>query len=477
MKIPSVLLTCAAVSLPSFLPAQTAAADQAAIDSLTRELAEQQQQLTALQKQLATLADGTDAASQPGSRFQPAAPLTLARAGGSYVNISLIGDIAAGASSKPDVGTLQMGGHDPAQRGFTIQGVEAVFEGAVDNYFRAFATVLYSLNTEGNSYLELEEAYAETLGLPGGLQLRVGQYFTEFGRINTQHPHAWAFVDAPIVTARFLGPDGLRNPGARISWLAPTPFYSEVFFGVQNSQGETAHSFRNEYGADDGHGHAHAEDTLWGRPSTETSVRGLDDMLYTARYTAAFDLSESQTLLGGVSGAWGPNSTGENARTQIYGADVFWKWKPADHHKGFPFVSLQGEVLFRGFEAAAATVETVDHSAPGHVHIDVDLPSETLWDWGFYAQLSYGFHEGWVASLRGDYVNPITHGEYEKILGENDAARGERWRVSPALTWYPSEFSRIRLQYNYDHGDTFGSAHGVWLQMEFLLGSHGAHTF
>ncbi|MDR2863738.1 MAG: hypothetical protein LBV54_07715 [Puniceicoccales bacterium] len=55
--------------------------------------------------------------------------------------------------------------------------------------------------------------------------------------------------------------------------------------------------------------------------------------------------------------------------------------------------------------------------------------------------------------------------------------RARRWRISPALTWYPSEFSRVRIQYNYDHGASFGSVHSVWFQVEFLLGSHAAHKF
>ncbi|MDR2981052.1 MAG: hypothetical protein LBV12_02260 [Puniceicoccales bacterium] len=458
----------------------------AKIQQLNQELLEQRQRLDQLQQQLASLAKPPHSGESAPSAIEtssmgkttpwsPASPITIARSGGTYLNISLVGDIAVGASTKDNVGTVQMGGHDPSQRGFTIQGIEATFEGAVDNYFRALANVVYGLNTEGDSYFELEEAYAETLCLPYGLQLRAGQYFTEFGRINVQHPHSWDFIDAPIVTARFLGPDGLRNPGARLSWLMPTPFYSEAFFGVQNSQGETAYSFRNDYDDDSSHGHAHAEDFPFGRPSVETSVHGLKDMLYTGRYAASFDLSDSQTILGGISGAWGPNSTGDGARTQIYGADIFWKWKPVNHHKGFPFVTLQSEFLFRGYEAAAATVEVEDPSSGGHM--DVNLPGETLWDWGAYVQVSYGFHEGWVASLRGDYSAPITNGKYESMLGEDDASRSERFRVSPALTWYPSEFSRVRLQYNYDHGDSFGSAHSVWLQLEFLLGSHGDHHF
>ena len=45
------------------------------------------------------------------------------------------------------------------------------------------------------------------------------------------------------------------------------------------------------------------------------------------------------------------------------------------------------------------------------------------------------------------------------------------------LTWYPSEFTKVRLQYNYDNRKNVGIDHSIWLQFEFLLGSHGAHKF
>ena len=42
----------------------------------------------------------------------------------------------------------------------------------------------------------------------------------------------------------------------------------------------------------------------------------------------------------------------------------------------------------------------------------------------------------------------------------------------------PTEYSKLRLQYNFDHGDAFAHAeHSVWLQLEFLLGAHAAHKF
>ena len=57
------------------------------------------------------------------------------------------------------------------------------------------------------------------------------------------------------------------------------------------------------------------------------------------------------------------------------------------------------------------------------------------------------------------------------------AAPGERYRISPELTFLPSEFSKIRLQYNFDHGDLFGTAHSIWMQLEFGLGAHAAHKY
>src|SRR2546428_10255251 len=94
-----------------------------------------------------------------------------------------------------------------------------------------------------------------------------------------------------------FGPEGLRNPGARPSWLAPTPFYSELFVAVQNSHGGTAFSFRD------------TEDALFGRTPVERTVRNPGDLLYVPRYVASFDLTDSQTIVAGASGAFGPNAS------------------------------------------------------------------------------------------------------------------------------------------------------------------------
>ncbi|MGZ3709703.1 MAG: hypothetical protein ACXVBC_12355, partial [Bdellovibrionota bacterium] len=86
------------------------------------------------------------------------------------------------------------GGHDPHINGFNIQQVELTFGANVDPYFRADANIV--LTTEG---VEIEEAYATTLGLPAGFQIKAGQFLTAYGRFNPTHPHTWDFANMPLV--------------------------------------------------------------------------------------------------------------------------------------------------------------------------------------------------------------------------------------------------------------------------------------
>jgi hypothetical protein len=485
---------------------------QSNLDRVTRE---QQAQIEALKAKLATM-QSAPATSAPPARVAStdAAPPATAKPrsladpirigkGGAYADIGLVGTFAAGGSTASDIeGGTQLGGHDPNQRGFTVQGVEMNLQGAVDPYFRGNANILFSIDSGGESFLELEEAWLETVSLPGNFQIRAGQYLSDFGRINTQHPHAWAFVDSPLVNGRFLGPDGLRNPGARLSWLAPTPFFAELSLGIQDSQGETASSFRSEGHSHGGEAEENGLPFGYRHADNDRGVSGLGDLLFTPRLAASFDLNSAQTAVLGASAAFGPNSSGSSGdtMTQIYGADVYWKWKSPNAHAGFPFVSFQAEAMMRRYDLGMFDWAGEAGDGDGNTFIDegilVDstgaipalLNSETVTDYGVYSQLLYGFRKGWVAGVRYDYVTGES-ARYESaglLLSDNagggtpvgrDPLRDQRWRISPNLTWYPSEFSKIRLQYNYDDRRGIGRDHSVWLQFEFLLGAHAAHKF
>ncbi len=390
----------------------------------------------------------------PSAPWSPAQPLTIARAGPAYMNLSLDALTDFGWSSASDPSEfLELGHHDPQSRGFGLLNTEMVLDGAVDPYFKGLATIAFKVDQEGETSVELEEAWLQTISLPANLQVKAGQILAEFGRQNTQHPHQWAFVDNALILTRAFGPDGLRGVGGQLSWLAPTPFFTEALLGIFNGQGETAFSFRNPGDPDD-----LGVDRFHGRATVDRNLSSPGDMLFVPRLASSFDLTDQQTLVAGLSAAFGPNDTGYHQNTQIYGTDLYWKWKPAKAHAGFPFVSWQTEALYQRYEAGS--------------DLSVPLPAEALEDWGFYSQVLWGFKRRWVAGLRGEYVDGSS-GAYDP----SDVFRGQRIRVSPDLTFYPSEFSKIRLQYNYDQGELFGTGHSIWLQLEFLLGAHGAHKF
>ncbi|MBI4007536.1 MAG: hypothetical protein HY354_03465 [Planctomycetes bacterium] len=377
--------------------------------------------------------------------WSPSHPLQIFGAGKSYMNISFDALFDFGTSTSPNVEELERGDHDPKQRGLTLPNEEIFLEGAADPYFKGAADIVYKLDEDNETEIELEEVYMTSLSFPLNLQLKAGQYFTEFGRLNPQHPHQWDFVDQPLVNNRMFGPDGLRSPGGRISWLMPTPFYSEVFLAVLDSQGETAFSFRNE-----------EEDALYGRTPADRGVRSLGDMLFVPRWTSSFDLMDSHTVLLGASAAFGPNATGMDTNTQIYGLDLFWKWKPPTQSGGWPFVTWQTEGMYRRFEAGRDSL--------------AGLPRENLADWGAYSQVIWGFKKRWTAGLRGEFVTGET-GNF------GDGLRPDRTRLSPVLTFYPSEFTKLRLQYNRDEIQSHGSEDSVFLQLEFSIGAHPAHKF
>jgi hypothetical protein len=324
------------------------------IDAMSNKIEVLERQQAAVTNQQAELkklvqAPGTNvtgaasAAVTPAAPWSPTQPIRLFGGSQNYLNVSFDGLFAAGTSTADDIESLQLGGHDPKQRGFTVQNLETTFEGKVDPYFRGQANIVLQIDPDGETIIEAEEAYLETMSLPWNLQLKAGQFFTEFGRLNPTHPHTWDFVDQPLVNGRFFGEDGLRNAGGRLSWLVPTPFYSELFLTIQNSHGETATSFRDE----------HEGEPFLGRPSSADRVKAFNDLLFVPRYAASFNLSDAQTLLLGASAAFGPERNGQRHRHADLRRGHVLEMEAGESSRGFPFVSWQTEAMLRRFEAGA----------------------------------------------------------------------------------------------------------------------------
>ena len=127
-----------------------------------------------------------------------------------------------------------------------------------------------------------------------GFQLEFGHFFTEFGRLNPVHPHAWDFMDQPVVLTRFFGEDGMRGPGVRLGWLLPLGWTSELHFGAQTAKGETMVSFL----AND---EVFEERPIGGRPFASGETRDPGDLVYLLRWVNGFDVSDTVSGQVGVS--------------------------------------------------------------------------------------------------------------------------------------------------------------------------------
>lgn len=370
-------------------------------------------------------------AEQPSSAREAsddgAAPTVASTSGPAGANqvaldIAFILDVAGAWFSAEE--PLQLGAHDPTVTGFNFQQLELSLGASVDPYFRFDANLVFALFG-----VEIEEAYASTLSLPANLKVRAGLFLTQFGRLNATHPHSWSFVDQPIVNGKFFGSEGSRGLGTELSWLSPLPWYVDVIGAVTMADGECC--ARSFYGGDN------------------LGVRTPADLLYTTRVEQFFPLSDTLSLLWGISAQFGPNSTGLGNRSEIYGTDLYLRYRPLQSTSRMA-LSLQLEGMLRTRQ----------------------VPDDVLQDFGGRGELVWSMTPRWETGAR-----------YELVTGVEDDPLdpdwvGERQRISAQATFYPSHFSRLRLQPSVDLPSWFEDpVYAVMLSLEVLVGAHGAHEY
>ena len=344
-----------------------------------------------------------------------------------------------------------------ATNGFNFNYAELAIGSPVDPYLDLFS--VFHLRPDG---FEIEEAYALTRGFPFDLQVKVGKFLSDFGRLNSQHAHYWSFNDAPIIYSEFFGAENLNEVGARLSWLAPTDFYLNL--GLEVLKGENEKSFG----------------TL-GLSVGDHSVSEINlPNLLVGTVKTSFDLSDNLVILGGLSLAQGgtriPGDADGDAEvkqlanlpaglanfagtTQIGGADLSLRWFIDSYRE----LSWQSEFLFR-------------HTG-GSVYDSVGIQTLDKYQSGLYSQLIWRFAQLWRTGLRLDLLTQ--NQTFSEAAVINGAAVLPRYTAM--LEYNPSEFTRFRLQYNIDQthflDDRNPLLHEVFLQMNLAIGAHGAHNF
>ena len=255
--------------------------------------------------------------------------------------------------------------------------------------------------------------------------MKAGIFRSALGRQNGQHLHVQNFTRRPLLNASYLGTDGLRAPGAQVSWLAPVPFFLQLnleAFSVAKPDDLT-------------------QPTSFGGGART-------DLTYAAELKSFAAASDSVSIYGGINFATGL-SAGlvdhpelENARSFLYGADLYVKFKPPNEAGGFFSLAWTTEYFARKLGS----------------YLDA----------GLYSQLVAQVAQRWFIGVRED------------VLGlPASAIQPLTSKTSLSVTFNTTEFARIRAQVEreFTHSPSVPDSMGAYLLLEISIGAHGAHAF
>jgi len=339
-----------------------------------------------------------------------------------------------------------------APQGFSLGHSELVFSSNIDDKFYGRFT-LAIVEHEGELEIELEEAFFETLALGHGFTVRGGRFYSGLGYLNQQHEHQWDFYDAPLIYRGLFGNQYLDD-GIRASFVAPTDLFFEI--GAEAFTGNKYPAGGEHDGLDSLVGFVNLGGDIGASHSWQTGVSywQADNIAREYGGHAHDHAGEEET----------PHFEGDSTTV---GLNAVYKWAPHGNYRDQNF-KLQFEYFKRDDE--------------GNIELEGSDPlEESSLDGsqdGWYLQGIWQFTRGWRVGARYDAVDSDNRGSDTDVLDEAGLlSNGHKpERVSLMTEWVPSEFSRIRLQYNKD--DSYQeSDEQLFLQYTFSIGAHGAHSF
>ncbi len=466
MKFTSSLMAaslCAATALPVCADSE--------IEQLRKEMLQMRQEYeTRMQEMEQRLQSAEQAASRTAAdQAVSEAPVTAERRAvtGNSFNPAISATVQAKLSSysvnpmDAEIPGFQVGGETGLPpEGFSLDETEISVSANVDQTVYGEATIGLH-EDEGTTEVDVEEAFFETLALPGGLSVRGGRFYSGIGYLNRFHTHAWDFHDEPLVYRAMLGGQ-YGDDGVRLSWLAPTDLYLDVSLEALQGNSFPGGESTSDFGAAQT-----AAIHAGGDVGTSHSWRG----------GLSYLTVDATNRAGGHHHGAADGGAAFSGDSDLWIADFVWKWAPNGNPVQRNFV-FSGEYFSREEDGSIAFME-------GGLPADLAYTGDQQ---GFYLQGIYQFMPRWRVGLRYDWLdsnNAVTIVSIDPGLMPADVLddvgltdgldNPERWSLMADYT--PSEFSRLRLQYNHDNSRVGPTDHQVTLQYIMSLGAHGAHQF
>jgi hypothetical protein len=321
---------------------------------------------------------------------------------------------------------------------FNFRSAELGLAASIDPYAR-----MYSFITGSNNGVEVEEAAAITTSLPWNLTAKGGRFFADFGRFPKYHPHELPFVNQPLSIQRMVGGESQAD-GAEVNYLFPTPFFLRATFGGYNKIGAENEQVDN------------------------LKPRAASRFTYLGRLNTYFDLTDNHSVELGTSLAYTPSvrlqGDASGGDRILGGVDLTYRYQPlaSTVYQGFTW----GSEFYNNSQRFPFDIEVPNPDDPSI--LVTQTVGERRRSYGGYSYGELKLNKNWATGFLFDYA-PIVDNPSQRTLS-----------YSPYVTWYLSEFNRLRLQYSYlknnFSADKAEKGNQFFVQWTTVIGAH-THGF
>jgi hypothetical protein len=434
-------------SLCSFVYAETPPADVLAdvlkkVDELTQAVGtlqetveEQQERIETLEQENEELRSTTPLPSVPAPAPVPVAP-RAGSMGGLQINpeIGAVVDIVGALTeSREDIE-----GNDK----LSVRELELTIGSDIDPFARFDSTITFS-DFEG---VAVEEAFVTYWDLPAEMIARAGRMRPKIGKATAVHRDQLDTVDEPLVVQRYLGIEGLFRTAFEVSRFLPQPtenWTPEITLGLME-------------------GGIGEDGTLFGTTRRRPS--------YYAHLKNFFDITPTTNLEVGGTYLLGSSDDDASNEVQALGVDATFQ----HHFDAVRRLKLQSELYAQDRdEPLFVADEEEDHGHAKSVH-DHDFDENP---WGMYALADFRLTPRWGFGTRYDYVELVDEFDLIDEDGakhgvDEERVRGHENAYSAYVTFYQSEFARLRLQYQHAELGSGLDDDRLFLQGTFTVGTH-----
>jgi len=328
--------------------------------------------------------------------------------------------------------------------GFKVNYAELSLGASVDSYFDMQSTFHITQNS-----FEIEEAFVTSTALAFHLRAKIGKFKSDFGYLNNKHEHTYNFAESPLVYQAFFSAEGINEVGLQMQYVLETKSYNML--GIEVLRGSNTQSFGYE-----------------GFNIVKTSKA---PSLFIAYIKNSFDIGGG-TVLSGLSFAKGKrkidylaeanNPYAIDGDNTIYGIDMTYKkyFSPTES------LTFQNEYLYRNIKGYKILAKTYKKE---------NLEKK---QGGFYSEVIYQFDKNIRTGIRYSALS-----QNEVFINKTKQNIAKDMKVFSAMLEYNfSEFSRFRLQYNYNASlynadNSHNNQNEFILQFNYAIGAHGAHSF